>query len=417
MKLNLSIKGFSMRIFRWYVDFSPTKESAIAPVWIRIEGLPLYMFDEASLLSMANAIGKPLRVHPNNVNRVKLNSANVCKKGQVEALNGYDKIVHPKQLNQASQVFDNFPQPGTSTQTGQIMLFYPQSKLHLAKSDINPWENVVPSKVWQKVKHNRVGVLNGDDNVITLKVQNRFASHMDSEIKEHITGHEKQANIFTEVIAASAQTDSKGCNVMELKEAMCPAGYEQQSLGFVVELKNVQLTSKLEGNGEQPEIQSTQDVNLKRIEGHQKEGPDLQLQVSNLDEREPELEAHERADVAAIEVMRTSEALLGTTSEAIAQVAEDKAEIHGDNNTVGFSTPEKGSNFTIVSTPSSWANRVEEEEQQVKKRGTTIQVPQIGDSPGIVRAALLTLHGEVPNVCSTTHKEHEKVQETKGAEK
>ncbi|GAA0173941.1 hypothetical protein LIER_27441 [Lithospermum erythrorhizon] len=264
MKLKLSIKGFSMRIFRWDVDFSPNRESAIAPVWIRIEGLPLYMFDEASLLSIANAIGKPLRVHPNNVNRVKLNSAlvcvelnvaeplvssiwvgfeddesnkpldgfwlkvmydvvppycssclhighgfEVCKKGQVEALNGYNKNVNPKELNQASQVFDNLPQPETFTQTGQIMLSNPQSELTLPKFDTKPRENVVTSTVWQKVKHYKVGVLNGDDNKINLKVQNSFASLMDSEIKEQITGHEKEANIFTEVIAATAQIDSQ----------------------------------------------------------------------------------------------------------------------------------------------------------------------------------------------------------------
>ncbi|KAG9157794.1 hypothetical protein Leryth_022803 [Lithospermum erythrorhizon] len=38
------------------------KESAIAPLWIRIEGLPLYLFDELSLLSIANAIEPPLSV-------------------------------------------------------------------------------------------------------------------------------------------------------------------------------------------------------------------------------------------------------------------------------------------------------------------------------------------------------------------
>ncbi|GAA0186388.1 hypothetical protein LIER_33676 [Lithospermum erythrorhizon] len=38
------------------------KESAIAPLWIRIEGLPLYLFDELSLLSIANATEPPLSV-------------------------------------------------------------------------------------------------------------------------------------------------------------------------------------------------------------------------------------------------------------------------------------------------------------------------------------------------------------------
>ncbi|GAA0155868.1 hypothetical protein LIER_13496 [Lithospermum erythrorhizon] len=58
-----------MRIFKWDQQFSPRKESEIAPVWIRIEGLPVYMFVEMPLLSDANAIGSPLRVHPLSVNR------------------------------------------------------------------------------------------------------------------------------------------------------------------------------------------------------------------------------------------------------------------------------------------------------------------------------------------------------------
>ncbi|KAG9152266.1 hypothetical protein Leryth_024556 [Lithospermum erythrorhizon] len=61
LKLIWNIKGFSMRVFKWNCEFSPQKESAIAPVWIRLEGVPLYMFDEASLLSIANAIGTPFK--------------------------------------------------------------------------------------------------------------------------------------------------------------------------------------------------------------------------------------------------------------------------------------------------------------------------------------------------------------------
>ncbi|GAA0186952.1 hypothetical protein LIER_34240 [Lithospermum erythrorhizon] len=75
LKLTWSIAGFAMRIFKWGSDFTLVKETAIAPVWIHIEGVPLYLFDKLSLLSIANTIGQPLSVHPLNVNRVKLNSA------------------------------------------------------------------------------------------------------------------------------------------------------------------------------------------------------------------------------------------------------------------------------------------------------------------------------------------------------
>ncbi|KAG9159509.1 hypothetical protein Leryth_022756 [Lithospermum erythrorhizon] len=78
MKLVWSIQGFSMRIFKWDSKFSPSKESPIAPVWIRIEGLPLYLFEGNSLCSISNAIGNPLRIDPRNINRAILSSARIC---------------------------------------------------------------------------------------------------------------------------------------------------------------------------------------------------------------------------------------------------------------------------------------------------------------------------------------------------
>ncbi|KAG9157800.1 hypothetical protein Leryth_022810 [Lithospermum erythrorhizon] len=67
-----------MRILKWEPNFSPTRESPVAPVWVRFEGIPLYMFEEKTLLSISNSIGKPIRVNPLNVNRRVLNSAKVC---------------------------------------------------------------------------------------------------------------------------------------------------------------------------------------------------------------------------------------------------------------------------------------------------------------------------------------------------
>ncbi|GAA0150427.1 hypothetical protein LIER_43098 [Lithospermum erythrorhizon] len=85
MKLVWFIQQFPMRIFRWDEAFSPTKESVFAPVWIRIEGLPLYLFDAPSLWSIANAIGKPLRIDPYNLSRINLNSARICVELNVTA--------------------------------------------------------------------------------------------------------------------------------------------------------------------------------------------------------------------------------------------------------------------------------------------------------------------------------------------
>ncbi|GAA0175101.1 hypothetical protein LIER_41847 [Lithospermum erythrorhizon] len=70
LKLIWFVKGFSMRVFKWVPEFSPLLESAIAPVWVRLEGLPL--------LTISNAVGKPIRVDPRNVNHSMLNSARIC---------------------------------------------------------------------------------------------------------------------------------------------------------------------------------------------------------------------------------------------------------------------------------------------------------------------------------------------------
>ncbi|GAA0171394.1 hypothetical protein LIER_41147 [Lithospermum erythrorhizon] len=78
MRITWYVKGFPMRMFKWTPDFSPEKESPLTPVWIHFEGLPLYLFDDEPLLSIANSIGQPLKIDQNNIKRVKLGQASVC---------------------------------------------------------------------------------------------------------------------------------------------------------------------------------------------------------------------------------------------------------------------------------------------------------------------------------------------------
>ncbi|GAA0158681.1 hypothetical protein LIER_38709 [Lithospermum erythrorhizon] len=123
-----------MRIVRWDEAFSPTKESVFAPVWIRIEGLPLYLFDAPSLWSIANAIGKPLRIDPYYLSRINLNSARICVELNVTTplvdsiwitfeddassniLEGF--WVKEGEARMADKVFDRLPQPGHSVKSG-----------------------------------------------------------------------------------------------------------------------------------------------------------------------------------------------------------------------------------------------------------------------------------------------------------
>ncbi|GAA0145370.1 hypothetical protein LIER_42856 [Lithospermum erythrorhizon] len=78
MRNNWYVKGFPMRMFKWTDDFNPNKESPLSPVWVHFDGLPLYLFNEEALFSIANTIGSPLRIDQLNINRVKLGSASVC---------------------------------------------------------------------------------------------------------------------------------------------------------------------------------------------------------------------------------------------------------------------------------------------------------------------------------------------------
>ncbi|GAA0140490.1 hypothetical protein LIER_35249 [Lithospermum erythrorhizon] len=72
------VQSCSMRIFKWTPKFHPSKESPLTPIWVHFHLLPLYLFEGEGLLSVANSIGRPLRIDSHNVDRVKLGTASVC---------------------------------------------------------------------------------------------------------------------------------------------------------------------------------------------------------------------------------------------------------------------------------------------------------------------------------------------------
>ncbi|GAA0186746.1 hypothetical protein LIER_34034 [Lithospermum erythrorhizon] len=78
MKQVWFISSLPMRIFKWDANFNPKIKSSIRPVWVSFPGLPLYLFNECGLASVANTIGKPIRSDSFNINRVKLGVAIVC---------------------------------------------------------------------------------------------------------------------------------------------------------------------------------------------------------------------------------------------------------------------------------------------------------------------------------------------------
>lgn len=57
------ISGCTMRIFKWTTNFRCYEESPIVPVWVSFPFLPIhYIQCKPALISIASAIGKPLRV-------------------------------------------------------------------------------------------------------------------------------------------------------------------------------------------------------------------------------------------------------------------------------------------------------------------------------------------------------------------
>ncbi|KAL0287582.1 UNVERIFIED_CONTAM: hypothetical protein Sradi_7121300 [Sesamum radiatum] len=59
-------------------DFDPHTESPIAPVWIKLPGLPIHLFEKNALFTLAAKIGKPLRMDEPTADLSRPNLARVC---------------------------------------------------------------------------------------------------------------------------------------------------------------------------------------------------------------------------------------------------------------------------------------------------------------------------------------------------
>ncbi|PIN13454.1 hypothetical protein CDL12_13930 [Handroanthus impetiginosus] len=51
-----------MRLFKWTRNFDFQSESAIAPVWVRLENLPLHLYDKCALFTIGELLGQPLKI-------------------------------------------------------------------------------------------------------------------------------------------------------------------------------------------------------------------------------------------------------------------------------------------------------------------------------------------------------------------
>ncbi|GAA0166674.1 hypothetical protein LIER_21778 [Lithospermum erythrorhizon] len=129
------------------------------------------------------------------------------------------------------------------------------------------------------------------------------------------------------------------------------------------------------------------------------------------------IQIEENAKQIANQVERHANKTKNTIAVGVAQDEENGGQIEARLKGQDLTMEYKGPAHTVARP--SWNDLVEKEtalenacEQGsveiaagvTRTNGTKVQVPQIGNGLGIVRTALLKLHGEVPTVCSSKHK-------------
>lgn len=70
--------GTPFRFFKWTPKFSLGDESPIVPVWISLENLPIFLFQEEALFQIGKLVGVPVKLDGYTANRSKLHQATMC---------------------------------------------------------------------------------------------------------------------------------------------------------------------------------------------------------------------------------------------------------------------------------------------------------------------------------------------------
>ncbi|KAK6145059.1 hypothetical protein DH2020_021879 [Rehmannia glutinosa] len=73
-----SLGDCPMRVFKWTLAFDPCLEAPIAPVWIRLPGLPIHIFNYHALYAICKEVGNPLQVDSPTARRTRLSMARAC---------------------------------------------------------------------------------------------------------------------------------------------------------------------------------------------------------------------------------------------------------------------------------------------------------------------------------------------------
>ncbi|PIM98497.1 hypothetical protein CDL12_29024 [Handroanthus impetiginosus] len=110
LRREIVVEGLPMRLFKWMRNFDFQFESAIAPVWVRFEGLPLHLYNAAALFTIGELIGQPLKVDEATRLRSRTGYARVCI--EVDLLKPTPesvKIQQDDELTTVPVVFEKMP--------------------------------------------------------------------------------------------------------------------------------------------------------------------------------------------------------------------------------------------------------------------------------------------------------------------
>lgn len=72
------ISGCHMRITKWTVDFDPTTDVPIVPVWVAFPGLPIHLHCHEALFEIVKPIGSPLKLDVATSDALRPTVARVC---------------------------------------------------------------------------------------------------------------------------------------------------------------------------------------------------------------------------------------------------------------------------------------------------------------------------------------------------
>lgn len=93
-----------MRVTKWTIDFDPSADAPIVPIWIALPGLPIHYQQKAALFEIARIVGHPIKLDVATADGLRPSVARICVEADISKelpkkifLEGKQKI-HQQQI-------------------------------------------------------------------------------------------------------------------------------------------------------------------------------------------------------------------------------------------------------------------------------------------------------------------------------